>query len=73
VTEQTPSDAPPPARRWGARAKAVRARGEGLFARLEEAQAEHASIDVGFRAELNAVVWEVRTGGRARDAGASSA
>jgi uncharacterized BrkB/YihY/UPF0761 family membrane protein len=115
----------------GARAQAARARGEGLFARLEEARAEHASIDVGFRwlirwtaflpgavvfavglealhlmtvyyladklasqsalygalglaasllfflflfgrgvvwsAELNAVVWDLRTGGRARD------
>jgi membrane protein len=42
VTHQAPSDPAKFAARW-------RSRGERLFARLEEAQAEHASIDVGFR------------------------
>jgi hypothetical protein len=49
VTGQTPFDPPQPAGRWRARAQAARARCDGLFARLEEAQAEHASIDVDFR------------------------
>jgi uncharacterized BrkB/YihY/UPF0761 family membrane protein len=49
VTEQTPSDAPRSGGRWRARAEAVRARGKSLLERLEQAQSEHASIDVGFR------------------------
>ena len=49
MTEQTPSDRPPPAGQWRSRVRAARARGEGLFARLEEGQSEHASIDVGLR------------------------
>jgi uncharacterized BrkB/YihY/UPF0761 family membrane protein len=49
VTEQTPFDPPRPEGRWRSRARAARSRGEGFLARLEEEQAKHASIDVGFR------------------------